>query len=316
MKAPHIDIDTFWLPHASSTIAGDIDSAWDAAMIVSIVFFILVIGAMVLFVVQYRRRSENDKTSNLVHNTTLEIAWSAIPLAILVVLFFIGLNGYIGASVAPAESYQVNVTAEKWMWTFSYPNGTISVNKLVVPKGRPVQLVMSSRDVIHSFFVPEFRVKRDVIPGSYTSVWFEATEAKEVLLECAEYCGAGHSNMLASVQVMEEPQFQDWLDNGGEEKGVPPAELGKRLFATYGCSTCHSLDGRPGQGPSLKGLYGRNETMSNGMTVLADDNYIRESIEISTAKVVKGFNPIMPVFKGVLKDKQIDALVAFVKEQK
>jgi len=315
MNVPKIDMSSFWMPHQGSTVAPAVDTAWDIVMAVSVVFFVLIVGATGYFVWKYRRRGPDDKTSPISHNTRLEIAWTAIPMLILLVLFFVGLSGYVNASVAPGDAYEINVTAEKWLWTFSYPNGTVSPSKLVVPRGRPVRLVMSSKDVLHSFFVPEFRIKHDVIPGTYTTLWFEALEAKDTALLCTEYCGTGHSDMLATVSVVEEAQFQEFLESGGDDKNTPPAELGKQLYTTWGCATCHSINGTRQQGPTFKGLFGRTESLADGSSVKADEAYIKESILLSNAKVVAGFQPVMPVFQGVLKERQVDALVAFIKSQ-
>ena len=289
-------------------------------MVMCIFFFVGIIGAMTYFVYAYKRKSDTEKTSPIDHSTKIELIWTIFPTILVFGLFFVGVTGFINVSVAPAEAYEITVTAEKWNWTFTYPNGTISPNLLVVPKGRPVKLIMSSRDVIHSFYVPEFRIKRDVIPGSYTTIWFEATEAKDVLLECAEYCGKGHSEMLGTVSVMEEPKFKEWIDNGGEDPShpVPPAEKGEKLFSAWNCKTCHSIDGARGTGPTLKGVFGSQVEISapQDSMVTADENYIRESILVSNAKVVKGFTPVMPLFKGTLKDKDVDALLAYIKTLK
>jgi cytochrome c oxidase subunit 2 len=316
MMVPRIEPGSFWMPKASSTLAPQVDSAYGVVMSVSVVLFVLVVGAMLFFVLRYRRRGKALPTSGIAHNTKLEVAWTVIPLAIVIALFAIGYRGFLNAAIAPAESYEIQVTAQKWSWTFTYPNGTVSPNLLVIPRGRPVKLVMSSKDVVHSLFIPEFRVKQDVVPGSYTSVWFEAVEARETVLECTQYCGTGHSQMIATVSVREEADFQKWLEEGGEEKGLPPAELGRRLYASYGCVACHSTDGTKGQGPSFKDLFGKMEPLSDGQTVKVDEGYLRESVTSPAAKVVKGFQPIMPTFKGQLKDAQLDALIAFIKAQK
>jgi cytochrome c oxidase subunit 2 len=310
---PKIAEGSFWLPRESSTLAPEVDRAWDIVMALCVVMFVGVVVSVVYFTWKYRRNGGAGGVQ-VAHNPKLELLWTIIPTILVIGLFFVGLTGFVNASVAPANAYEVQVTAEKWLWTFTYPNGTVSPSKLVVPKGRPVKLVMSAKDVLHSFYIPEFRIKRDVIPGTYTTIWFEAPEERETVLECAEYCGKGHSEMLATVSVVSDEKFDEFL-NGGDDAKTPPAELGKKLFSQWGCATCHSLDGTKGQGPSLKDVYGSDVTLSTGSSVKADDAYIRESIVQSQAKLVQGFPPIMPVFQGVLKDKQVDALVAFVKSQ-
>lgn len=316
MIAPKIEVDSFWLPRQSSTLAPSIDHAWSLVLWISVGFFTLIVGAMIYFLIRYRRRTAHDVTSEVSHSTKLEITWTAIPLVIVIGLAFVGLTGYVSAAVAPAEAYEIQVTAQKWSWQFTYPNGTISPNKLVIPRGRPVKLVMSSRDIVHSLFIPEFRIKQDVVPGAYTTIWFEGTDVKETAILCTEYCGAGHSDMMATVSVMEQRAFDAWLESGGEDKSLPPAEYGKQLFSSWNCGTCHSLDGSAKQGPSLEGIFGRNESLADGSTVKVDETYLRDSILISNKQVVAGFQPVMPVFQGQLKDRQVDALIAFLKEQK
>ncbi len=307
-----IDIGSFWLPRQSSTLAPEIDRAYHTVLGISAFFFVLVIGATALFAIRYRRRA-GESAAQIDHSTPIEIVWTAIPAILLLFLFGIGLRGYVSAHVAPGDAMEVKVTAERWLWTFTYPNGTTTVNELGVPKDRPVRLLMSSKDIVHSFFVPEFRIKQDVVPGAYTSTWFEATEAKEVTILCAEYCGTGHSDMMGKVIVMEEPAFRDWLDKGGGVGNLPPAELGKKLFTSRNCATCHSLDGTRIQGPTFKGVFGRSEDLEGGGKVVVDENYIRESILDPQAKIVRGYPASMPVFKGLLKDSEIDALIAFLK---
>jgi len=327
MIGPTVAIDSFWMPKASSTLAPQVDFAWNFVLYTSTIFFFLLMIPTFYFVSKYRRKKEGEVTSAIDHSTKVEIIWSAIPLVVLIALFFVGLAPFVNASVAPANALEVQVTAQKWNWSFRYPNGTTSPGKLVVPKGKPVRLVMSATDVLHSFFVAEFRVKQDAIPGVYTTAWFEPTSTGEFVVQCAEYCGGpmgdvpsdkpgGHSDMLATVQVVEEQAFKDFMESGGEDKNVPIAERGKKQFAQWGCSACHSIDGAKLAGPTFKGLFGREEEMADGSKIKVDENYIKESILNPTAKVVKGFPPIMPTFQGQLKDPQIEAIIAFIKEQK
>jgi cytochrome c oxidase subunit 2 len=269
-----IDLGSFWLPKQSSTGAPHVDMAWNAVYWVAVFFFVLVVTGMVTFAC--------------------------------------GLRGYINASVAPGDAIEIHVTAQKWSWSFTYPNGT-TTNELGVPKDKPVKLVMSSTDVLHSFYVPEFRIKQDVIPGTYTTLWFQATEAKEITILCTEYCGTGHSDMLSKVNVMEPAKYQEWLDSNGDGGDQPPAERGKKLFATKACAGCHSVDGSRIVGPSMKGLFGKMEELSDGTQVKADENYLKESILNPNGKVVKGYQPLMPSFQGQLKDKDIDAIIAYLK---
>lgn len=317
MNRTPIDNGSFWMPKQSSTIAPAVDAAFHTVLGVSAFFFILVIGAVILFAVRYRRRRQGERTSRIDHSTWLEVTWTAIPLAMLLGLFGMGLKGYIDASVAPAEAMEIKVTGEKWLWTFTYPSGLVTINELGVPKDRPVKLLMSSKDVVHSFFVPEFRIKQDLVPGAYTTTWFQATEAKDVTILCAEYCGTGHSDMMGRIMVMEEPKFKEWLDQaGGGGKDLPPAELGKKLFVSRTCSTCHSLDGTRITGPTLKGVFGRTEPLEGGTSVMVDENYVRESVLDPGTKVVLGYPASMPTFRGLLKDNEIDAIIAYLKTVK
>lgn len=313
-----IELESIWLPRASSTIAREIDYGWSVISIICIAFFLIVISAMFFFMWRYRRRGESDVVSLVDHNLRLEIFWTAIPTVILLWLFWIGFKGYVDASVAPAESMEIRVLGEKWKWTFIYPNGVETYGELRVPRGRPVKLIMSSKDVIHSLFIPEFRIKNDVVPGLYTTLWFEATQTGNTVLECTQYCGDSHSNMLAKVMMMDQRDFNEWLDTAGDpSKGLTPVAYGQKIYSGKGgCLACHSLNGTPMTGPTFKGVWGRKEELSDGSTVVVDENYVRESILVPTAKVVKGFQPVMPPFKGVLSDKEIDALIAFLKEQK
>lgn len=310
-----IELGSFWMPKQSSTIAPEIDNAWYLVYWLDVVMFFGLMIPLAYFMYRYKRKSEKDKVSNVTHSTTLEISWTIIPTILVIGLFFVGLRGYLMASIAPAESLEIRTTAEMYMWTFTYPNGNTSVNELVVPKGKPIKLIMSSKDILHSFFVPEFRVKQDVVPGTYTTVWFEPTETRETVLFCTEYCGVGHSDMMAKVRVMEQKDYDNWQETGllPGEKPLPPAELGKKLFTSRSCNTCHSLDGTRIQGPSFKGVFGKTETIADGSTVKVDENYLRESLLEPTKKVVQGYPAVMPTYKGLLKETEIDALIAYIK---
>jgi cytochrome c oxidase subunit 2 len=304
-----------WLPPAASSEAGSHDSLFYFILYLSIFFFVLVVGAMLFFVIKYRRRSADQKTSSFKHHSKLEFAWAAIPAVILVFVFVWGFKGFMASSVPPGDAIEVRVTAQRWSWTFDYPKDGISTSELVVPVGRPVKLTMSSLDVIHSFYVPAFRVKRDVLPNRYTVLWFTAEEKGDYDVMCAEYCGTKHSSMLAKVRVMSEQGYTDWIDSGGglSGKGMSSAEFGKLLFNKKGCLTCHSVDGSKLTGPSMKGKYNTLETLAGGKQVKVDDNYLRESITTPNAKVVQGYKPVMPTYAGRLKEKQLNAIIDYIK---
>ncbi|MGE5648181.1 MAG: cytochrome c oxidase subunit II [Acidobacteriota bacterium] len=305
------------VPVQGTAYAGQVDSLYLFLIWVTIFFFLLVAGLIAVFVLKYRRRAAGGLTPDISHNTALEVVWTVIPLALVIVIFFWGFRSYMEAQVAPADALEIQVSAKKWVWVFEYPDGTRSLNEMHVPLGKPVKLVMNSEDVIHSFYVPTFRIKQDVVPNRYTTLWFDATEPGMHRLLCAEYCGRGHSDMGGKIFVDDEAKYRDWLENGGDAgKNMPLAQFGAMLYQSRGCETCHSLDGSRAEGPSFKGVFGHEVRLADGKSVLADENYIRESILQPQAKVVAGFQPVMPTFQGMLREREINALVEFIKEQK
>ncbi|MEK7705382.1 MAG: cytochrome c oxidase subunit II [Myxococcota bacterium] len=307
---------SFWLPKGASSVAAGHDALFYFILYLSTAFFVVIVAAIVLFVLKYRRRSPEQRTSGLHGNVMLEIVWAVIPAILLIVMFVWGFRQYMDMSVPPADAIEVRVTAQKWSWTFEYPRDGISVPKdLVVPVGRPVRLTMSSLDVIHSFFVPAFRIKKDVLPNRYTMLWFEATEVGEYDLECAEYCGTAHSQMLGKIIVKPENEYNEWIAAGGgmSGEGMSSVAFGARLFSQLGCAVCHSTDGTKKTGPSVLAKFGSTETFVDGTKALVDDNYVRESLMDPAAKVVVGYEAVMPTFKGRLSDKQTNALVDYIK---
>lgn len=305
------------VPVEGTAYAGQVDRLYVFLIWVTIFFFVLVAGLLARFVIKYRRRGPEDRTPHITHNSLLEAVWTFLPLALVIFIFFWGFRSYMEAQVSPGDALEIQVTAKKWVWTFEYPDGTRSLNELHVPLGKPVKLIMTSEDVIHSFFVPTFRIKQDVVPNTYTQLWFQATQPGKHQLFCAEYCGKGHSDMGGKVIVDDEKAYADWLANGGDAgKSMPLAQFGAMLYQSNGCKTCHSLDGTRGEGPSFKGVFGHPVKFTDGKSLIADENYIRESILQPQAKVVAGFEPVMPTFQGMLREREINALVEFIKEQK
>jgi len=305
---------TIFLPPGQSTISGEVDSLFYFILYMSIFFFVLVVALSIYFAIRYRRKGELTKTSGATHNVKLEIAWTVIPLILVMIVFAWGFNAYMRLNIVPKDALEIKVTGQKWFWSFDYPEGASSVNELVVPVDRPVKLLLSSKDVIHSFYVPDFRIKMDVLPNRYTITWFQAKNVGTYNLFCAEYCGRGHSEMIGTVKVVNEREFADWIEAGsGSGEGVSPLELGAQLYKSKACYTCHTTDGGPKVGPSFKGIFGHETELESGGKVKVDENYIRESILEPRAKVVKGFQPVMPTYQGLLKDKQIDALIAYIK---
>lgn len=305
------------LPDQASTTAASVDNLFMAITWIGVFFFLLITILTLYFAKKYRRRSPDEVTPHLTHHLKLEIVWTVIPSLILMVLFFWGFYGYINAQVAPANAIEIQAVGKKWVWTFEYPDGTRTLNDLHVPLNRPVRVVLTSEDVIHSFFVPSFRVKKDAVPGRYTEVWFTATQPGVHQLFCTEYCGKGHSDMLGKIHVDDEATYQKWLVEGDESlKTMPLPELGKMVYENRGCSTCHSLDGSRGQGPSWKGIYGQQHKMSDGSVVTVDHNYLRESILEPQAKVVAGYEPVMPTFKGLLRERELLGVIEFIRHLK
>ncbi len=301
----------------ASDYAREVDSIYMFITYFGIFFYSIIIIALGYFIHKYRRRRKNEDTPDITHNTALEVIWTVIPSIPLVVMAFWGFNTYMQARVAPADSLEIKVIAKKWAWEFTYPNGMSFGQEMHVPAGRPVKLVMISQDVIHDFFLPDFRIKADIVPSRYTQLWFQADEPGEHQVYCAEYCGRDHSNMLAKVVVDTEEQYQQWLEQKAEEAmNMPLPELGKLLYVNKGCNTCHSIDGTRIQGPSFKGIWGQTHQFSNAQPAVVDENYIRESLLQPTAKVRAGYEAIMPSFQGLLREREIQALAEYVKSLK
>lgn len=307
----------FMLPELKSPLTG---ATTDALMaFIHIVSFIILAGvtiAMIYFAIKYRRRSDDDETPLITHNNTLEITWSVIPLLLVFIVFGWGYKGWLNFKTVPDNAYEIQVSAYQWGWTFKYDTGAQIGNEVHVPAGRPVKLVMKSQDVLHSFFVPDYRIKQDVLPNRYTYVWFQAEEPGESQIFCTEYCGTSHSNMLAKVIVHSPEDFKTWLANQDTGGGGSPVERGEKLVGLQGCTTCHTVDGSKKIGPTWKGIYGHEAEMSDGTTVTVDDNYIRESILNPSAKIVKGFQNQMASYEGRLSDDQISDIIEYIKTLK
>jgi cytochrome c oxidase subunit 2 len=303
-----------WLPSPASTSAADVDALFAFILYASIAFFLIVAAGVVVFVWRYRRRGSAGLTSDKDHSLALEITWTVIPVILIMIVFVWGFRGYMRLNIIPHAALEIKVTAQRWFWTFDHPDGATAVNELVVPVAKPIKLLMSSTDVIHSFFVPNFRVKMDVLPSRYSMTWFEANREGVFPLYCAEYCGKGHSEMLASVRVVSDSAYQAWLDaNASLGEGMTLEAYGAQLYQTKACVTCHALDATVKVGPGFRGRFGAEIELDRGQKILVDENYLRESILNPKAKVVKGFQPVMPTFQSVLKDRQIDALIAYIK---
>ncbi len=306
--------DSFWMPSQASSVASEVDTVFFVIYWISAFFFAIIVGLMVLFAVRYRRRREGESVAKTAHHSVaLEVTWTAIPVIVSAILFVVGFKGYMNLVTPPRNSYEISVTGQKWQWFFTYPNGYVT-SELHVPVDRPVNLTMTSEDVLHSLWIPAFRVKKDLVPGRYTRAWFEATEPGTYPLLCTEYCGTGHSDMLSVVTVHESGRFDTWLEQAANlYDTMPPAEAGEMLVQRKGCVQCHSLTGAAGIGPTFVDMYGHSFATKEGTQIVADDNYIRESIVDPMASIIAGYEPVMPTFAGKIKDSEITYIIAYLK---
>jgi cytochrome c oxidase subunit 2 len=296
-------------PERASSMAGNVEALYVFLLVLSGMMCALIYTLILVFAARYRHRPGHE-AEQIEGSTPLELTWSVIPFGVFVAIFIWGAVIFFQERNPPRGATEIYVVAKQWMWKLEHEDGHREINSLHVPVGRDVKMIMTSQDVIHSFYVPAFRIKQDVLPGRYTTAWFRATRPGTYHLFCAEYCGTQHSGMIGEVVVMDPAQYEAWLSGGAS--GTPLAVTGQRLFAELGCSTCHRSDTQ-GRGPNLEGKYGKPALLEDGRTVTADENYIRESILSPGAKIVSGFKPIMPTFQGIISDEQLNALVAYIK---
>jgi cytochrome c oxidase subunit 2 len=297
-------------PEQASTMAGRVDALYFFLLAVSAFFAVLIAFLVVTFAIRFRRRSESEQPQAILGSIVLELTWSIIPLCIVMVIFLWGAHVYFSMARVPPNPMEVFVVGKRWMWKIQHMTGHREINELHVPIGVPVKLTLGSEDVIHSFFVPAFRVKKDAVPGRFQTMWFEATRPGRYHLFCAEYCGTKHSAMIGQVVAMEPAAFQAWLAGGTAE--ATPAAAGARLFQDLGCVTCHRADSG-GRGPRLEGLYGRPVRLASGASVIADEAYLRESIVNPAGRVVAGYQPIMPTYQGLVAEEGLMQLIAYIR---
>ena len=290
-------------------MAGNVDALFVFLLLLSALMSLAIFTMIIVFAVRFRKRP-GVQAEQIEGSTPLELTWSIVPLGIFMMIFVWGAVIYFQERTPPRGATEVYVVAKQWMWKLQHQEGQREINQLHIPVGRDVKMIMTSQDVIHSFYVPAFRIKQDVLPGRYTTAWFRATKPGTYHLFCAEYCGTQHSGMIGDVVVMEPAQYQAWLSGGPASGSL--ADTGQALFQQLGCSTCHRFDTQ-GRGPNLTGVFGKPVQLEDGRTVVADENYVRESIVSPAAKVVAGFKPIMPTFQGIVSEEQLNALVAYVK---
>jgi cytochrome c oxidase subunit 2 len=299
-----------FFPAQGSTHAASVDALYLFFIAVTAFFSVLVAVLIVVFAVRYHRRSATEVGAPIHGSLILELTWTFIPLVIAMVMFVWGASLYFEITTPPSNAMEIYVVGKRWMWKAQHVSGQREINELHVPVGQPVKLIIGSEDVLHAYWVPAFRMKMDAVPGRTTTMWFEASKAGEYHLFCAEYCGMSHSRMIGKVTALEPKAFQTWLAGGKATASM--ADLGAQVFSQFGCASCH-IDTAQGRGPSLRGVFGTEAHLADGQKAMVDESYIRESILTPTAKMVEGYQPLMPTFQGVLSEEQIAQLTAYVK---
>jgi cytochrome c oxidase subunit 2 len=303
-----------YLPEQASDFAHSVDSINNLITDISVFFTVLIVGAMIYFGIRYRRRGGVDHATPRIEGSHfLEVVWTVVPTIICIVVAVYGVYGFRVMREVPAGAIEINVTGRQWAWNFTYPSGKKTVDEFVVPVGKPIKLIITSEDVLHSFFVPAMRTKVDAVPGQYTYQWFRPIKTGDFQVFCTEYCGTKHSAMLAKLRVVSEAEFARWEADKG--RALSPAEQGEALVKLNACGSCHSVDGSAVVGPTFLKLYGRKGEFSDGQQYTADENYIKESILYPQAHVVKGYpNPSpMPAFEGKLSDEDITNIIQYIK---
>ncbi|MBA3949931.1 MAG: cytochrome c oxidase subunit II [Acidobacteria bacterium] len=296
-------------PEAASTQAGNVDLLYFAVVAISAFFAVLIAALVITFAVKFRRRSPDEVGAPITGSLALELLWTIIPLMITLSLFVWGAWVFLDMARPPRGSMEIYVVGKQWMWKVQHPDGQREINELHVPVGRNVRLTIGSEDVIHSYYIPAFRQKIDAVPGRLTTMWFNATKPGEYHLFCAEYCGTKHSGMIGRIVVMEPDDFEQWLAGGA---GASTSASGEKLFNDLACVTCHKSDSG-GRGPVLNGVPGTMVQLTGGGSVLADDNYLRESIMNPGAKIVAGYQPLMPTFQGLVSEEGLLQLISYIK---
>jgi cytochrome c oxidase subunit II len=299
-----------FLPEQASSFAGDVDVLFTFILLTCLFFAALISLLAIYAAFKYRRKSPGEVGSTVEGNLPLEIGWTVIPLAISMVMFAWGAVVYVNFRIAPRDTLNIYLVGKQWMWKAQQPNGRREINELHIPVNRDIKLIMGSEDVIHDFYVPAFRAKMDVVPGRYNTLWFRPTRIGKYHFFCSQYCGTNHAEMGGWVTVMDPAEYAAWLSD--EAGNVNPASAGEKLFTQLACVTCHLSNGT-GRAPSLNGVYSAKVLLADGTTVTADDAYIRESILQPKAKIVAGYQPVMPTFQGLVSEEQILNLTAYIK---
>ena len=306
-----------WMPEQASTFAAEVDWINNFISITSFISLVLITGVMLIFAFKYRKKSDNQETKYFTHDVQLETVWTVVPTIICIYCFYIGYVSYDDMRNPPANAIEINVEGFKWKWAFEYPTGKKTIGDLTVPVGQPVRLIMKSRDVNHSFFIPSMRVKEDVIASQYNYLWFQPIKTGEYPIFCTEYCGTEHSGMLGKLNVVEPEVYEDYIhDRAKSTPDLPPAEWGALLFTEKGCNACHSVNGTRLIGPSLLEISGRKGKTTTGESYVADDEYIKESILYPNKQVVEGYPAAMTAFDGLVSDEELNALIEYLKTLK
>ena len=298
-----------FMPEQASAGAGDVDNLTFFLFGMGTFFTVLIAAMVIFFAIRYRRKSDNLVGSNFENSAFLEITWTVIPLLIALFSFAWGVKVFFRLYRPPADAVEYQVTGKQWMWKIQHPTGQREINELHLPLGRPARLVMTSEDVIHSFYVPAFRAKADVLPGRQSSLWFTPTKTGRFHIFCAEFCGTEHSGMIGTVVVQSPEEYEAWV------AAAPPPKAfsadGERLFAQYACNSCHKATAG-GRGPSLHGIYGKQVAFADGGSGRVDDAYLRESILMPSAKIVQGYESIMPSFQGQVSEEALQQLIRYI----
>lgn len=322
--APEVDNGTFWMSKAASETAKDVDRMFNFIMWINYIFAAIIGGLMVVFCVKYRRRPGVRADQSITHNTPLEITWSIIPTILCAIMFWGGYVTFLDLRTPPPDSMKVNVTAYRWGWNFQYPNGVESPQEFHVPANTPIEMVMTSTDTLHSFHLPAYRSKSDVLPNRYTKIWFNSGEPGTYRVYCTEYCGKDHSNMYAKLVVEPREDYEAWLTKAGNwmvnENGEmkPLLEIGELTYNRRGCKSCHSIDGKKGTGPTFAGLWGRERKFDDKTSAVADEQYINQSIRDPYSQVVVDANGVsygkqMTIYSPMLPVEQINGMIEFIK---
>ncbi len=297
-------------PRAASSIAQGVDNLYFVLTVITLFFTIVIFSTIFFFMIKYRRRSPDEIPPDTGEHLGLELTWTIIPTVITIFIFVWASSLYFENSRPPEAATEIFVVGKQWMWHIQHPEGVREINELHVPVNTPISITMTSDDVIHDFYIPAFRVKKDAVPGRYTSLWFQATKIGTYHIFCGQYCGADHAEMIGWVYVMSDADYAAWLSGGSKNESM--AQTGERLFTQLGCASCHVAEGT-GRGPSLAGVYGKPEKLRSGDTKVVDETLIRQAIVNPNSIQLPNYPPIMPTFQGQINEEQVLQLIAYVK---